>query len=766
MFQRIILLFLLPVFAYSQNINPPRGRVYNDSVLISIFISISPDSLALLYKPGNECSNHEFPVTFIWSDGINPNDTLQNVGIRFKGNTSRLAQKKSFKLSFNTFKAGRNFYDVEKLNLNGEHNDPSVIREKLFWDAMYQNNSPALRCNYVKLFVNGSYFGLYINVENLDEIFTQSRFGNSEGNLYKCYYGADLTYKGINGNFYKNTGSFCGQLQRVYELQNNANTDNYQDLADFINALNNLPTDTAFARKIKKYFNVESYLKILALEIASGHWDNYVSNNNNYFLYKNIYTSQIEYISYDADNTFGIGWSGDDWGTKNVYQFNGGKNRPLYTRLLAVPEFKNKFDYYLNSISSGIYDTAAIYPRIDALHNQIWTAAVSDTFRPKDYGFTVGQFHNSFNQTIGISHVKYGLKPFFLTRANSIKQQVSHNNIIPVLIQEKHIPLLASVSDSLKFSIHAYDDDSPILVIFHHSYDPAQSFISDTMYDDGLHDDHYANDGVFGFTLAARGAIDTLVFFYTAVSISNQISRYPADNNILLPIGVRSNLKLSINELMAKNTITITDEFHEYDDWLEIYNNESSGINLGTLYLSNSLSDPFKFQLPTFTLKPDSFKLLWCDNQTSQGIWHTNFKISAGGEWLGLFDSQGLLIDSTSFMNLGADLCYGRRVDGTGAFGILSNRTPGYTNNGFSYGLKSNHEEELKIFPNPANTKLNIHSISVNNNYFILINSLGQIILQGQLSERETVLDISGIPPGFYFIKYGDLMSEKIMVLR
>ena len=60
-------------------------------------------------------------------------DNFDQVGFRLRGNTSRYAQKKSFKVSMNTF-SNLKFLGLEKLNLNGEHNDPSIIRSKLCWD--------------------------------------------------------------------------------------------------------------------------------------------------------------------------------------------------------------------------------------------------------------------------------------------------------------------------------------------------------------------------------------------------------------------------------------------------------------------------------------------------------------------------------------------------------------------------------------------------------------------------------------------------------
>jgi spore coat protein H len=748
-------LLCLPLLVFSQSLNPARGRVYNDAVIPSVYISIASDSLAKLYKAGNECSDHEYPVTMIWKDGVFANDTVYNVGMRFKGNTSRMAKKKSFKLSFETFKPGRKFHGAEKLNLNGEHNDPSIIREKLFWDAAYTNNSPALRCNYIKLFVNGAYYGLYINVEDLDENFVRSRFGNDDGNLYKCYYGADLTYKGASGNSYKTSGIFCNKVQRVYELQSNKAADNYQGLADFINALNNLPLDSNYAFRIKKYFNVEGYLKMLALEVASGHWDNYASNNNNFFLYENTYTGQVEYITYDADNTFGIGWTGDDWGTVNVHQFNGGKNRPLYSRLLAIPEFKNKYDYFLNQIITTVYDTAVIFPRIDSLHTMIWAPAIADTARTKDYGFTVGQFHNSFSQTIGVTHVKYGLKPFFVARTKSIGQQIGHSNIIPYMLNEKHTPFVAAFTHTFTFRVAAYDDESPLAVRLHYSFDPLTGFRDTLMYDDGLHGDGMGGDKIYGIELPPHAVVDTLVFYYTATSITSQVSRYPAIDNLIVPIGVKSPWSLRINELMAKNSNVIKDEFNEYDDWLELYNNGNVTVNLGSFYLSHAVTNPVKNKLPSVSLPPGSFVLIWCDNQNHQGPFHANFKLSASGEWVGVFDENGLIIDSVSYLSSSDNVSIGCVSDGTGPVSVLTNRTPGYTNSGKNYGIGAMPKDaRMRVYPNPARAELHIANAMYKPVTMILADAWGRELNRLSVAEGETTIDISQLAPGVYILEF------------
>ena len=111
------------------------------------------------------------------------NETVDSIGFRLRGNTSREAAKKSFKVSFNTFVSGREFYGVDKLNLNGEHNDPSIIRSKLCFDHYKTIGMTATRANHVEVYINGQYYGLYISVEHIDDEFLNKNFGDDTGNL-------------------------------------------------------------------------------------------------------------------------------------------------------------------------------------------------------------------------------------------------------------------------------------------------------------------------------------------------------------------------------------------------------------------------------------------------------------------------------------------------------------------------------------------------------------------------------------------------------
>ena len=100
-----LLCFILTGSVTSQN------TLFDDTRLSSIYITIPADSLAVIYD--EVLSNHYFMAQFIFDDNVKK-DTLENIGLRLRGNTSLYAKKKSFKISFNEYVSGRNIPGCEK----------------------------------------------------------------------------------------------------------------------------------------------------------------------------------------------------------------------------------------------------------------------------------------------------------------------------------------------------------------------------------------------------------------------------------------------------------------------------------------------------------------------------------------------------------------------------------------------------------------------------------------------------------------------------
>jgi spore coat protein H len=414
--KRALYIFLLhclaaPLFSQSTSL-------FDDTRVSAIYIQLPADSLDKMI--GELVNDYYLPAQFVFDDGL-VRDTVNNIGLRLRGNTSLLAQKKSFKISFNEFESGRKYQGVRKLNLRGSHNDPTMIREKLFYDVWAKAGMPVRRVAFVKLYLNGIYRGLYSNAEEIDKEWLDDVYGDNDGNLYKCTWPADLVYKGPGQQPYK--AILNNPETRAYDLTTNETEDDYTRLVELITALNQ-PVDAAFAGNIEQILNVSSVLKAFAIDVATGNWDDYFYNKNNYYLYDNPATGRFEFFTFDTDNTFGIDWLGVDWTKRHCLAWqHSSEPRPLAAKLLAVPAFQDQYIRYLDTITRFIVHPDSIFSRINLLHQLIIPAAAEDTYRTLDYGYTMTDFHQGFTQTVD-GHSPYGIKPFLEIRHDSTMAQI------------------------------------------------------------------------------------------------------------------------------------------------------------------------------------------------------------------------------------------------------------------------------------------------------------------------------------------------------
>ncbi len=141
--------------------------------------------------------------------------------------------------------------------------------------------------------------------------------------------------------------------------------------------------------------------------------------------------------------------------------------------------------------------------------------------------------------------------------------------------------------------------------------------------------------------------------------------------------------QLVINELMASNGTTIADEDGDYEDWIEIYNNDAQPVNLTGYGLSDDAENRFRWVFPHVTIQPGEYLLVWAsgkDRNTPGYPLHTNFRISASGEPVSLTKVDGTLLDYVPETQLPRDVSYGRYPNATGAFHYFYQPTPNAAN--------------------------------------------------------------------------------------
>ncbi|TVQ89668.1 MAG: T9SS C-terminal target domain-containing protein [Bacteroidetes bacterium] len=146
---------------------------------------------------------------------------------------------------------------------------------------------------------------------------------------------------------------------------------------------------------------------------------------------------------------------------------------------------------------------------------------------------------------------------------------------------------------------------------------------------------------------------------------------------------------LSINEFMASNSSTISDEDGDFEDWIELYNYGDDPVYLEGWGLSDDFSNPFRWVFPDIAIGPGEYLLVWASGKDrKQGVLHTNFSIDASGEELLLVHPSGNWVDVVNPIAVPTDISYGRKPDGTGDWFYFDEPTPGLPNvtEGF-YGI-------------------------------------------------------------------------------
>jgi hypothetical protein len=104
---------------------------------------------------------------------------------------------------------------------------------------------------------------------------------------------------------------------------------------------------------------------------------------------------------------------------------------------------------------------------------------------------------------------------------------------------------------------------------------------------------------------------------------------------------------LVINEFLSSTVATngLTDEDGSLEDWIEIYNRGSQPVNLANWSLSDDPALPGLWTFPARTLNPGQYLVVFASGKdrrptsTSSNL-HTNFKLAAGGEPLGLYSAD------------------------------------------------------------------------------------------------------------------------------
>ena len=141
-----------------------------------------------------------------------------------------------------------------------------------------------------------------------------------------------------------------------------------------------------------------------------------------------------------------------------------------------------------------------------------------------------------------------------------------------------------------------------------------------------------------------------------------------------------------INEYSCSNVSTITDNYGNYEDWIELYNTSGTAVNLTGYYLSDKATNPAKWQFPAgISIAANGHLMIYCSgNDIIAGTYiHTNFKLTqTKPESIVFSNPTGTIIENIVLQPAQKNHSRGRETDGSATWAVFLTPTPGLTNTG------------------------------------------------------------------------------------
>ncbi|MEO8588006.1 MAG: CotH kinase family protein [Flavobacteriales bacterium] len=403
-----VLAVLLPFISKAQGAG---NELFDTDQVIEIQLTFAQpgywDSLTTYYEEGLE-RNLLASVTLIDAMGIYAYDS---VGVRLKGNSSYgLPEKKSMKIDFNEYVSGQKYHGLKKINLNNGFNDPTMLREKVFFDYCLEQGVLAPRAGFGDLYINGSLWGFYGVVEQVDKTFLDRWVDDQDGNLFKA--GDNFGMGGGSAADLAWYGSAQSSYATRYEQKTNEDLNDWSDLLELINVLNN---STDIEAEFPDMWVWEPMLRSLAIDNIFSNLDAYINSARNYYIYHDSTTLHWNWIKWDANEAFGRYSSGVP-NLLNLAPNYVANSRPLMTKIMNTPSF---YSDYLVQYCTALenFTNAHLDQHIDSLADMVRSHVYADP----NMQYTNAQFESNLASNITVtggmgSQTVFGLKSFISSR--------------------------------------------------------------------------------------------------------------------------------------------------------------------------------------------------------------------------------------------------------------------------------------------------------------------------------------------------------------
>jgi spore coat protein CotH len=333
----------------------------------------STDALNKITTADDPSQDAYVSATFTYDKG-GRNEVVQDIGVRIKGTGSfqRFSQKPAFKIKFDEFVANQRFRGLARLTLNNAFDDGSFVAERLAYAVYRAAGVPAPRCNNASVYVNGTFYGVYANVEAEDKHFLKRWFDKDGGNLYEK----------------DGTRDFVPQAEPEFDLETNEKAPDRSDLVKLISTVQAATNPTTFLTDLSTVMDTSAFLKFTAVEAAVNQWDTYsftVYYIHNFRLYNDPTSGRFSFIPWGLDLSMKP-FDGDvrayigafELATELAVKGRRVTAGILFQRCLKSPECKAAYKLALEKVMTT-YDGLGLEAEANRHYQQIKAQVYADT---------------------------------------------------------------------------------------------------------------------------------------------------------------------------------------------------------------------------------------------------------------------------------------------------------------------------------------------------------------------------------------------------
>ena len=191
--------------------------------------------------------------------------------------------KPGLTVSMNKYKGAERFNGMEKFHLNNGAQDGSFMNELVGGEWCRAAEVGASRCTHVLVKWNGRDLGLYLFKESFTDDFLSYFYDKTDGSFYD--------------------GHFIAEVDGELEKQQGGDPKDKSDLKALAAACKIADPKAKWAA-IEKVLDVEQFLRSLAMETFTCHWDGYNFNRNNYRVYFDPSTGKANFFCHGMDQLF------------------------------------------------------------------------------------------------------------------------------------------------------------------------------------------------------------------------------------------------------------------------------------------------------------------------------------------------------------------------------------------------------------------------------------------------------------------------------